>query len=163
MRIQLQWRELHNIRTEVFLYRSSDSICQSDQRDPIWNVYKPLSVCPLWYFGLRGGATGEDGWVPPALENFGWVFLRIWGTYQAIFSDFGEICQTIFSGLGENSSLEKIIRQFSSILEIFCTKAANLSQEKTEKNSYHTQTHLPLVLTWDAWMLKTNLFLFSSL
>jgi len=39
-----------------------------------------------------------------------------------------------FSELGESPSLEKIIRQFSLILEIFFTKTANLSSEKIEQN-----------------------------
>jgi hypothetical protein len=48
-------------------------------------------------------------------ENFG----------ESIFSKFGETCQTTFSKFEENASLEKIIRQFSSILDIGYTKAAN--------------------------------------
>jgi hypothetical protein len=96
----------------------------------------------------RAARAGPMGGYPLLQKILTESFSEFENFDESFFSKFGELTKQfcpilekhvrLFSELGENPSLEKNIRQFSSIFGTFCTKAANLRSEKTEKTSYHT-------------------------
>jgi hypothetical protein len=83
-----------------------------------------IDICELYNAGTSQGRRGRG-----SLRCF-WKF---WLALSLILENY----RTQFSPI-----LEKHIRQLSSIFEIFCMKAAHLSQEKTEKLFPHEDTSL---------------------
>ncbi len=87
-----------------------------------------------WHQGRRD--RREDGWITsPQSEKF-WLGLS--PDLKILVGQLSPILELHVRHFFLN--LEKIIRRFSSILEIFCTQAPNLSSEKTEKFLSHPDT-----------------------
>jgi len=109
--ISLGWQKLLR-KDHLMLFRKYDHDLQ---------IYSYKSK----YIFIRGGATEEgDGWVTFMLRK----------TLAGTFSGFQNCSGSIFFKFGE------LTRQFSSILEIFCMNAANLSSDKTAKFLLHADT-----------------------